>query len=287
MRDSEQMLKLILDYAKGDTRIRAVLLNGSRANAKIKPDRFQDFDIVYVVDSIESFMSDPDWINIFGEPLIMQLPDTMFLSTSQNKIPAFHCLILFTDNNRIDLTLFPVSEISSEYAGDSLTELLLDKDDLFINLPPSSDKDYLIKKPTQQEFTDCCNEFWWVSTYVAKGLCRDEITYAKEMLEIPVRSMFLRMIEWHVGAENNYSVCFGKSARFMKNYISPELYEKILYTYPDWRCENIWTSLFLMTGLFSEIAKKVQHSLQFSYKGEEENNARKYLVQQHPETRDH
>jgi aminoglycoside 6-adenylyltransferase len=276
MRSSEEIKKLVLEKAEGDERIRAVLLNGSRANSIIAPDKFQDFDVVYIVTEIESFLSDHNWIKIFGDILIMQLPDEMIVYNEKKK-SSFAYLMLFKDGNRIDLTLFPINKLKCEFVNDSLTVLLLDKDNLFPDLPPASDNDYLIEQPAEKEFTDCCNEFWWVCTYVGKGLCRNEITYAKEMLEIPVRKMFLKMIEWHIGIENNFSVSFGKSGKYMKNYISPELYEKILFTYPDHKPENIWHSLFLMAELFSEFAIKVSQSLHFSYIKIEENDVRKYL----------
>ncbi|HLY70377.1 MAG TPA: aminoglycoside 6-adenylyltransferase [Puia sp.] len=280
MRPSEEIKKLILEKAEKDSRIRAVLLNGSRANPKIKPDRFQDFDIVYIVTETESFLSDHDWIRVFGEILIMQLPAEMEFPTGQKK-SSFAYLALFKDGNRIDLTLFPKNKLQSEFVVDSLTVLLLDKDNLFPRLQPASDSDYLIKQPSEKEFTDCCNEFWWVCTYVAKGLCRSEITYAKEMLEIPVRNMFNKMIEWLVGVENNFSVSIGKSGKYMKNYASPELYEKNLCTYPDYKPANIWRSLFLMAELFGEIASKVSVFLHVKYNKEEEDNVRKYLEQLH------
>ncbi|HEY4876989.1 MAG TPA: aminoglycoside 6-adenylyltransferase, partial [Puia sp.] len=198
--------------------------------------------------------------------------------------PSFAYLMLFKDGNRIDLTLFPKNKLQSEFTIDSLTVLLLDKDNLLPNLPPSNDKDYLIKQPTEKEFTDCCNEFWWVCTYVAKGLCRTEIIYAKEMLEIPVRNMFLKMIEWYIGVENNFSTSFGKSGKYIKKYISTDLYEKTLMTYPDHKPENIWHSLFLMAKLFSEFANNVSHSLHFSYNKTEETNMREYLEQLHEQT---
>jgi aminoglycoside 6-adenylyltransferase len=119
---------------------------------------------------------------------------------------------------------------------------------------------------------------------VAKGLCRNEITYAKKMREIPVRNMFLEIIEWNIGVENNFSVSFGKSGKYMKNYISPELHEKILFTYPDHKSENIWHSLFLMAELFSEFANTFSQSLHFSYNKDEEKNVRKYLEHLNNET---
>jgi len=190
---------------------------------------------------------------------------------------AFHYLMLFKDGNRIDLTLFPAEKLKTEFTQDSLAVLLLDKDFLFENLPPQSDKDYLIKRPSEKEFTDCCNEFWWVSTYVAKGLIRNQIIYSKEIFETHVRSMFLKIIEWYIGIETNFSVSFGLHGKFMKEHIHATLYNKILSTYPDHKAENIWNSLFIMTELFSELANNIAASLHFKYNTEEELNVKKYL----------
>jgi aminoglycoside 6-adenylyltransferase len=276
MRNAGEIEHMILEKAVGDERIRAVLLNGSRANAKIKPDKFQDFDIVYVVEYIEDFLSDHEWVKIFGDILIRQLPDEMIL-TKEEETPAFHYLMLFKDGNRIDLTLFPVDKLKSHYRPDSLTIVLLDKDDMFSNLPPPSDRDYLVSIPTLQEFADCCNEFWWVCPYVAKGLCRKQLIYAKSMFEGPLRKMFLKMVEWHIGIDHRFSVSIGNSGKFVEQYVSPALYERILQTYPDQQPQNIWRSLLAMTVLFSELGLLVAASLKVRYNKSEEENVRKYL----------
>ncbi len=278
MNRDEEIKKMILDKAENDSRIRSVLLNGSRANAKIARDKFQDFDIVYIVSETESFLSDHSWIRIFGDLLIMQMPDEMIIDNKKQG-SSFAYLMLFKDGNRIDLTLYPSDKFKNEFIKDSLSVVLLDKDNLFLNLPAPSEKDYLIKRPTEKEFSDCCNEFWWVCTYVAKGLCRNEIVYAKEMFEVPVRKMFFKIIEWKIGIENAFSVSFGKSGKYMKNYFAKELFEKILLTYPDHQGENIWNALFLMTELFSAFANEISRELQFKYNKEDEFNVRSYLKQ--------
>ena len=138
--------------------------------------------------------------------------------------------MLLEDKNRIDLTLFSKQHVASDFKPDSLTNLWLDKDGLFAQLPASSDQDYHIKKPTEKEFLDTCNEFWWVSTYVVKALLRDEIIYAKHLLETIVRPMFMRVIEWKLGIENEFAVSLGKPGRFLKIYLPGDLYQKVLLT---------------------------------------------------------
>ncbi len=265
MRNADEIKDLVLSFAGSDDRVRAVLLNGSRANPNLEPDRFQDFDVLFMVTHLESFIINHAWIDFFGRKIVWQMPEEMNLGEnySQEKSVSFSYLMQFDDGNRIDLTLFPKDKLTIDFQPDSLTVLWLDKDDLFANLPPPSDKDYHVKKPTQKEFSDVCNEFWWVSTYVAKGLLRNEITYAKEMLEIVVRPMFMKMIAWKIGLENNFSVNVGKAGKFFKNYLSEEFNRDILQTYSNADIEENWKSLFKMAEIFRQTSNKTARKMNF------------------------
>jgi len=275
MRSQDEVMELILRVASADDRIRAVFLGGSRANSNAPQDILQDFDVTYVVSQIDSFLRDHSWIDVFGERLIVQMPEEMTIGEKDKY--SFHYLMLFKDGVRIDLTLLPLSALETGYKHDSLTILLLDKDAFFEKLPPETHADYYIKRPTEKEFKDCCNEFWWVSTYVAKGLWRHELIYAKTMLDNVVRSMFLKMIEWYIGTQTDFKVSFGKSGRNVKQHVSPELYAKILSTYQDSDINNTWRSLFTMTSIFSELANEVAADQQFKYNVAEQENVTAYL----------
>ena len=75
MRTEREMTALILGVAERDARVRAVFMNGSRANPNAPRDIFQDYDIVYVVEETASFRAQPGWVDVFGERLVMQTPD--------------------------------------------------------------------------------------------------------------------------------------------------------------------------------------------------------------------
>jgi aminoglycoside 6-adenylyltransferase len=282
MRSEFEIKNLILDFAKKDNRIRAVLLNGSRANSNIEPDKFQDFDLVFIVDRLDSFITDHSWTDIFGKKIIFQLPDEMTLGNENNsqKNISFTYLMLFEDKNRLDLTLFSKQKITSDFKPDSLTNLWLDKDNLFAKLPPSTDKDYHIQKPTEKEFLETCNEFWWVSTYVVKGLLRSEIIYAKGMLETVVRPMFMKVIDWKVGIENEFGVSMGKSSKYLKKYVSNDFYEKVLLTYSNFELEENWRSLLLMAEVFQQTSNFVADKLEFRINKIEEQSTMSYLKDQ-------
>lgn len=277
MRSEAEMFDLILSEAKKDTRIRAVILNGSRVNKNIPKDNLQDFDIVYLVTALDSFAATPDWIDIFGERIILQTPNSMtlydgdFNSTKEEIV----YLMLFKDFNRIDLTLRKVTDRNKK--KDSLTIVLLDKDQLFTKIPAPNDKDYWTSKPSQKEFSDCCNEFWWVSTYVVKGLLRNEIIYAKEMQETILRKMFMNIIAWNIAANHNFEINLGASNRFIKNYFDSDTMNQIKNTYTDYTKINVWNSLILMSGTFHEKSMELANKMNFYYHLEEAKNVRNYI----------
>jgi aminoglycoside 6-adenylyltransferase len=278
MTSAEQIKKMIVDFASAHKRIRAVLLNGSRANPNIKPDKYQDYDITFLVSGINSFISDLSWTDEFGKKLLQQFPDQMVIGDIKNKhARAFHCLMLFEDGNRIDLTVFSVERFKTRFHRDSLTVVWLDKDERFLDMEAPSEKDYYTSKPTKKEFLDYCNEFWWVSTNVAKGLARKEITYAKEMLELHLRPVFMQMAEWYVGSQNYFSVSTGKGAKLFKKYLSGKRYEQLLSTYTGIDMEDNWKALFTMGKLFANFATQTASVLDFEYDQQEEKNATMYL----------
>ncbi len=269
----------ILFFAKRDDRVRAVLLNGSRANPRIKPDQYQDFDLLFIVTDIESFIADKDWTSFIGKVLIQQLPDQMLLGNDpdQDRI-TFAYLMIFEDENRVDLTLFPIDKFHSHFKSDSLTEVWVDKDSLFPKIAPANDHDYHIAKPSERMFIETCNEFWWVCTYVAKGLARREILYAKDTMETVIRPMFMNLIAWHIGVEKQFQVSFGKSGRFAEKHLDPKLYQSILQTYADASTDNNWLALVQMMTLFKDLQKDLALHFKYRNNADEANNSYNYIL---------
>ncbi|MEJ2511620.1 MAG: aminoglycoside 6-adenylyltransferase [Anaerolineales bacterium] len=102
MRTEQEMFSLILTYAEKDENIRAVLLNGSRANPTVKKDIFQDYDIVYYVQNMMPLIRNQELMDYFGESMILQLPDDMGIN-KYSEGDRYGYLMQFNDGNRIDL----------------------------------------------------------------------------------------------------------------------------------------------------------------------------------------
>jgi aminoglycoside 6-adenylyltransferase len=262
MRTEQEMLDLILSTAHEDERIRAVHLNGSRLNPNAPRDCFQDFDVIYFVTEIEPYRENLEWIKRFGELMILQMPDLME-DPPPEEGEHFTYLMQFSDGNRIDLGIFPLHRLA-RFVPESLTVVLLDKDGLFKSLPPASDRDGIPKPPTAKAYFDCCNEFWWVSPYVAKGLWREEILYAKYMQEV-VQVQLLKMITWYIGVRTGFSTNPGKMGKYFQKYLEPELWRLLLQTYADADYDHTWEALFVMGELFRKLAQAVGDHFGFDY----------------------
>lgn len=269
------MLELILDVARDDDRIRAVLLNGSRANPHAPRDIFQDFDVVYLVTKAGPFKRNREWIRRFGELMILQTPDDM-LDPPPADQPGYAYLMQFADGNRIDLTIFPVDR-HSERTGDSLTVVLLDKDGIVGPLPPPGERDYLPRPPTAKQFADCCNEFWWVSPYVAKGLWRQEFPYARFMLDQVLRTELMKMLAWYIGVQTGFSRNLGGFGRHFQRYLEPELWAQLQRTYADASFDNTWDALFAMGDLFRTVALAVAAHFGFPYPHDDDRRVNAHL----------
>ena len=275
MRTEQQMLDMILETARCDERIRAVIMNGSRANPNASRDIFQDFDIVYLVTDVAPFTNNREWIQRFGDMMILQMPEAMGDPPPQND-GGFGYLMQFMDGNRIDLGIFPLSKINEIY-GDSLSILLLDKDGLVKPFPPASDRDYLPKPPDARAFDDCCNEFWWVSTYVAKGLWRREILYAKAMLDEYVRAQLMKMLVWHTGVKTGFQANPGKLGKYFQELLEPEVWDLLQKTYSDASYDRAWDALFSTCALFRKVAIPIAEQFGFEYPSEDDRRVSAHL----------
>lgn len=169
MRTDQEILGLILQIAK-KLQVDAVALSGSRTNPKVQTDEFQDYDVVYIVDDLTNLTIDLAWLDQFGARIIEQE-----VTLGHRRL----YLIFFEDGNRIDLTLCPKDHINEWVDSEAGFTVLVDEKDLFESYSPSPQR-FWIRPASETDFEKTCNEFWWVSAYVVKGIYRKQVIYATD-----------------------------------------------------------------------------------------------------------
>ncbi|MBE0686663.1 MAG: aminoglycoside 6-adenylyltransferase [Anaerolineaceae bacterium] len=271
MRSEEQVLGQILDFANQDENIRAVIMNGSRVNPNANQDIFCDYDVGCFVHDLEIFVQDKSWIPYFGDLVIMQ-----FNRNDDFPENAFVFLMQFSDGVRIDLSFAKMNMINTANE-DSLTVVLLDKDQCLPPIQPPNESSYITKKPNQADYDLMVNEFWWVSTYVVKSLWRNETVTAKYLFEVIVRDCLNKMVTWYIALKYDWQINVGKMGKKFGKLLPPDLWRELLKTYPGTDEAEIWQALFAAGILMRKVSIPVAENLGYAYHYQEDDLVTAYL----------
>lgn len=253
MRTEPEMLRLILQTAKS-LKVEAVAMSGSRTDTKAPKDEFQDYDVVYVVDDLDNLTSDLSWLDQFGTRIIEQ----------HNVLGNRRLyLMLFEDGNRIDLTLCPTEYIQEWVDSEADYTVLKDEKGLFVPYSPNPQR-YWTSPASAIDFEKACNEFWWVSAYVVKGICRHQVIYATDHLYGICQQELLKVFAWQVVSDRR-KVNIGKNYKYLFNYLPAEKEKEFSALLDFSSVEKLTQSLFATMQLFHQEAQILAQKMGFDY----------------------
>ncbi len=253
MKTEPEMLDIILQTAKS-LNVETVALSGSRTNDQVQKDEFQDYDVVYVVDDLDNLTRDISWLDSFGTRIIEQ----------HNVIGDRRLyLMLFQDGNRIDLTLCSKEHIQEWVDSEAGFTVLKDEKGLFEAYLPNP-KRYWTAPPSEEEFTASCNEFWWVSAYVVKGIYRKQVIYATDHLYGICQQELLKVLAWQIASDKG-TVDIGKNYKYLFQYLPTEKEKEFSNLLDFSSIEKITQSLFDTIELFHQEAQSLANKMGFDY----------------------
>ena len=253
MRTETEMLDVILKAAE-TLQVEAVAMSGSRTNPKDLKDEFQDYDVVYIVDDFDNLTSDLSSLDQFGKRIIEQE-----VALGHRRL----YLMLFEDGHRIDLTLCPKEHIQEWVDSEAGFTVLEDSEHLFEPYSPNLER-FWIHPARETDFKNSCNEFWWVSSYVVKGICRNQIIYAIDHLYGICQQELLKVLAWQVAADKG-TVDVGKNYKYLFNYL-PNTKEKEFSSLVDFSSlDKITQSLYATMKLFHQEAQSLAQKMGYDY----------------------
>lgn len=253
MRTETEMIDLIFQTAKA-LKVNAVAMSGSRTNPNAPRDEFQDYDVVYIVEDLDGLLADLTWLERFGKRMIEQ----------HNVLDHRHLyLMLFEDGNRIDLTLCPKEHIQEWVDSEAGFTVLEDPKGLFEPYSPSPQR-YWASSASAIEFDKACNEFWWVSAYVVKGICRQQVIYATDHLYGICQQELLKVLAWQVASDRG-KVDIGKNYKYLFQYLPTEKEKEFSALLDFSSIEKITQSLLATIQLFHQEAQSLAQKMGFDY----------------------
>ena len=261
MQSESEIIKHLTHWANEDDNIRAMWQWGSRADPRRTPDALSDHDIGILARTKSPFASDDSWVSQFGS-IMVRWPSRPSPTLSDRWLTQ---LVLFEDGLRIDFQItelpFRLQDIHPEPY-----RMLLDKDGTASAAFDGITLPIAISLPDEETFNSQIGAFWWDIVYVPKALARDELNFAKYMLDSIIRHENLEpLIRWYIGATVGRDTDVGIHGRWFKRYLPLDLWNRYLRTFAGSSIEENWKAVFTTIEFTREIATELAQRLGFKY----------------------
>jgi aminoglycoside 6-adenylyltransferase len=263
-----EVLGKVISWAEARPDIRAVIITSSRVRPGGPVDLLSDYDIVLAVTDPEPFARDGAWINDYGRLMVVWGDQGQMYGQ-----PTHFRGAIYSDYVKIDWGIWPVALLDRIAAEPRLPDeldvgykVLLDKDGRTAGWQPPSYRAHIPAQPTEAEYLALVDEFWWIATYVAKSLWRDELAFARFCLDYDMRlGVARKMLEWRIEIDHDWTVKPGVLGRGLKKLLPPDTWQELEATYAGPNLAANWDSLFRLGALFRRVATEVGEALGYTY----------------------
>ncbi len=270
----------LVAWGTGHPLIRAMILTSSRTRPDGPVDLLSDYDLILAVSDVKPFTSDDTWISDYGRPMVRWGDQGQM-----HGLTTYFRGVVYQNYVKIDYSIWPVELLERIAAYGSLPDqldvgyrVLLDKDQRTAGWKPPSYQAHIPTRPTAAEYQALVEEFWWGTTYVAKSLWRDELVFAKWILDQDLKLETLRrLLEWRIELDHHWSVKPGIHGRGLKQLLPPNIWQQFASTYVSLDTEETWAALDRVIALFRQIAADVGNALGYTYSQQVDDQVSAYL----------
>ena len=244
------MLDAVVNWARREEAIRAVVITGSLARADGSADDYSDLDAQIITTDSRRFTSDDSWLDTLGEVWIrFPLGE-----------PAPFRLVWFAGGIKVDFQFTHVDSIRRLAQSDQLTDeyqrgysVALDKDGLYQDLPPSPRVFPQPAPPSADEVLATINEFWFEAIHVAQFIRRREFWVVK-FRDWTMKENLLRLLEWHARATGPANVNTWLLGKRILDWTDGETADAIQQIWSRWDADELWHGLLIQLELFLRLS---------------------------------
>ncbi|MCL1905908.1 MAG: aminoglycoside 6-adenylyltransferase [Clostridiales bacterium] len=264
MSDFTGIIKNFTAWGSSCKNLRAAIIIGSQARTDDPADAYSDLDLLLLADDPEYFLASDKWLEQIGHYHISFTEDT--LGGAKEKRVLFDGA-LDVDFNILTKDAMHAAIQNGQAAGilGRGYRVLLDKDGFAASLPPVTGASRAFAMPSEKEFLNTANDFWYHMVWAAKKLKRGELWTAKACLDCHANWRLLSMIEWYSRAVHGISYDTWHNGRYLEKWAEGWIIEKLARIFSRYDKEDIISSLVAAMELFRRIAIDVAEKLGFEY----------------------
>jgi aminoglycoside 6-adenylyltransferase len=269
----DELLDRIVAWAKQDDNIRAVVVTGSSSRGDASSDRFSDRDVEIIARNRTPLLEDDRWIHAIAPVWV-----SLYLANDDDTHTR---LVFFEGARKIDFSVNEANRLTEQQDG--LNDLyqrgyrfLVDKDDLAASLPEPTRKPPRVALPTEQQFRDTVNEFWFEAAHMPTYLTRGDLWVVKTR-DWTMKEMMLRLIEWHTLATRGAETDVWYIGTKMKQWVHPSIWDEVQEVFGRFDAADSYRSLKASMRLFSRLSREIAEALGFAWPVASESHIRAYV----------
>ena len=279
MRNENEIIAKIIDVARQDDAVRAVI----RTDLLPKREYLYTYNFYFIVTDIEKYDEDV-FQYCFGERILLFRGDRnypeMFPDTKAH-------LMVFRDGVTIVIHTMDINTFLARYDGKNTHknvwigdtyQKLMDKDNKLPEIERLEEKQTIFAAvPTQEEFSNINNEFWWVMKTFAEYTLREELLSSMFYLNNAVRDLLNRMVRWYIYLKAGEPVNMGILDSRMEELLDTDLFCLYKKTYPNADYSQIWEAYEAVSELWRKTGIFISERCGLEYPNQTEQNMTEFI----------
>jgi len=264
----EQLIDRFIGWAHTDGNLRAAGIVGSRARADHPADEWSDLDVLLVATDPQPYCARFDWLHQIGAHWLTFVEPTADGMRTERRV-------LFEGGLDVDfipcsvadvLTMvehgFPAEVAEMIHRG---VRFLLDKDGIAARLNQARIAPPPLLPPSEAEFLNVVNDFWYHSVWTGKHLRRGELWWGKSACDDYLKQLLRQMLEWHARARRGEEVDVWARGRFLEEWVDHRALESLPRLFAHYDEADVWRALRETMALFRWVAAETAEVLRYSY----------------------
>ena len=120
------------------------------------------------------------------------------------------------------------------------------------------------RAPTEAQFLEAVNDFWYHAVWSAKKLRRGELWVAKSCCDSYMKALLLRTLGWHARAVRSATDTW-HGGRFVERWADPAALASLRDAYARYAAADVGRALLATMDLFRRLATEAATALGLSY----------------------
>jgi aminoglycoside 6-adenylyltransferase len=287
----EHLEQRFVAWAQTQPDIRAAFVVGSRARTDHPADEWSDLDISVITTKPERYLASTDWLKNIGDYWLTFLEPTATGSGMERRV-------LFEGALDVDFAIAPCARVkqaarflpllrrfpvlfrllpkgmaqriredvaeAAEVLGHGV-RVIVDKDRLAAKLPLVFAEAQPYRPPTQRDFLNAVNDFWYHTVWGTKKLRRGELWVAKSSCDSYLKRLLLRMMEWHARATKGPDYDTWQLGRFLEEWADHRALAGLRDAFAHYDEEDVRRALLATMDLFRWLAIETAERLGYPY----------------------